>query len=108
VTETGGHPAHSPRSRAVFLKKGSFLAGFPAGCSSLVTAEPISGNLNNHQLHEPSFVAARSCWDRRRGGGGCQLGLPFGFDEAQDEWAGAMTKFFFSLLDIYSTQHHAF
>jgi hypothetical protein len=35
VTETGGHPARSLRYRAVFSKKGSFLAGFPAGCSGL-------------------------------------------------------------------------
>jgi hypothetical protein len=32
----GGHPARSLRYRAGFSKKGSFLAGFPAGCSGLV------------------------------------------------------------------------
>jgi hypothetical protein len=36
VTETGGHPARSLRYWAVFSKRGSFLAGFPAGCSGLV------------------------------------------------------------------------
>jgi hypothetical protein len=35
VTKTGGHPARSLRYRAVFSKKGSFLAGFPPGCSGL-------------------------------------------------------------------------
>jgi hypothetical protein len=36
VTETGGHPARSLRYRAVFSKKGSFLAGFLAGSSGLI------------------------------------------------------------------------
>jgi hypothetical protein len=36
VTETGGHPARSLRYRVVFSKKGSFLAGFLAGCSGLL------------------------------------------------------------------------
>jgi hypothetical protein len=44
VTETGGHADRSLRYRAVFSKKGSFLAGFPAGCSGLLPF-PLEGPL---------------------------------------------------------------
>jgi hypothetical protein len=58
--ETGGHPVRSLRYRAVFSKKGSFLAEFPAGCSGPTRHSPAKGPRCTH-TEAPVFCFRQPC-----------------------------------------------